>query len=134
MKRALVALLALLLLAVAGCQSSDVGIPCKMQTSSGDTTQGAQINAQGLDCETRLCLYVGGVKEAIPQCTKICGEDGDCPGSSDLCADGFRCVALLQTGALKCCKMCVCKKFLSTTADVGSSTVCANYTANCPSL
>jgi hypothetical protein len=123
-----VALLALLVLGA--CQTEDVGYPCKIQT----TGQGAQVNSQGLDCETRLCLLMGDVAEATPQCTKICGDDGDCPGAdANICADGFQCISVLQTGALKCCKMCVCKRFIPAGGSTASS-FCTNYTPNCPAL
>ncbi len=129
MNKALCLVAALLLALLLGaCQSEDVGYPCKMQQGTG-----AQVNSQALDCETRLCLLMGDVTDAKPQCTKICGEDGDCPGPmANICEDGFRCIPVLQTTALQCCKMCVCKRFLP--ASNPALQYCASSTPNCPSL
>ena len=119
----------LAILVLGACQSEDVGYPCKMQQGTG-----AQVNSQGLDCETRLCLLMGDAAEAKPQCTKICGEDGDCPGAMTDCEDGFRCIPVLQTTALKCCKMCVCKRFIPAGFAESATTACATVSATCPSL
>jgi hypothetical protein len=146
MKKALVAplvapVLFVLVCTVAlfACPEDDVGVPCKMNIISSDdggiSSQGATVNAQGLDCRSRLCLYVGGVREAIPQCTRICDNDDDCPDPTDTCKEGFTCQSLIKVGALKCCKMCVCKRFVNI-GDGGASgsASCANITPNCPKL
>jgi hypothetical protein len=145
MKKALVApvLIALisisLLVAQFACDEEDVGIPCKMLTGGGTGTDGGtsetepQIDAKGMDCRSRLCLYIAGNADAKPQCTKICDDDSDCPGPNEVstCSGGFSCQALIVTGGLKCCKMCVCTKFVP---SYQRPKVCESFTPNCPNI
>jgi len=125
---------------IVACEDDDVGIPCQLSEVPAETQSSSdepRINLQALDCRSRLCLSLGDQqKKATPQCTKICEKDEDCPQSGATCPNDekFVCIATVQTGALACCKMCVCRYFLSETNETAASSSCQNITPNCPKL
>jgi len=144
MKRALVASAAVVALVLVtftlpACDE-EVGYPCEIPQGSVDTGAGVQVLSQATDCRSRLCIYVAGGTGNRPQCTEICETDDDCPKYSDdrahLCKDDYVCVVGMTSGALKCCKMCVCKKYLPnlTTYNKQMQDTCAGITSNCPKL
>lgn len=144
MKKALAPVLAALsvltiVILIIACEDEDVGIPCKMEGAGDAGTSGSsQINPQAMDCRSRLCLLYGGVSESKPMCTTICDSDDDCPGEDDVdtCPGGFKCIPAIETGTLRCCKMCVCERFTTgTDAGAGISAQCnTNPNPNCPDL
>lgn len=123
------------LIVVVACQDDDVGIPCKIVGSSTDAGTGTNINGQAMDCRSRLCLKYGTQPGAM--CTTTCDGDSDCPDDTETCPEGFMCLPAVETGALRCCKMCVCKKYVVTGSDAGASISqeCnTNPNKNCPDL
>jgi hypothetical protein len=136
----IVAALAVLitLVVVVACEEDDVGIPCEIGGAISGTDAGggsSQINPQAMDCRSRLCLKFGSFQEN-GMCTTICDSDSDCPDDMETCPTGFRCLPAVETGALRCCKMCVCEKYASgSDAGTGLSATCAaNPNKNCPDL
>lgn len=135
----IVAALAVLttLVVVVACAEDDVGIPCEIGGSTGGDGGGgsSQINPQAMDCRSRLCLKFGSFQEGA-MCTTICEADDDCPEDTETCKSGFKCLPAVETGALRCCKMCVCNEFASgSDAGVGLSATCAaKPNDNCPDL
>ncbi|MCC6747682.1 MAG: hypothetical protein IT371_08500 [Deltaproteobacteria bacterium] len=134
MKRSLPALLLPALIAIlsgaaTGCADSDTGLPCEASTTGTDTV----IITQALDCRSKLCMRYGATG-STPMCTKSCAQDSDCPDATDTCAQGFKCVHSVGVGTLKCCKMCVCRRFISGDTDPLANS-CANVSnEKCPSL
>ncbi len=138
-------LLSLTLLAIAvalpfallpACGDEDTGIPCTVPQRSGDAGAGGIIvNSQSLMCRSRLCIYFPAAS-AQALCTRICSSEDDCPGANEIetCSTGFACIEAQSVGSLKCCKMCVCKKFIQGVDAGGSSSACQNFTPNCPEL
>ena len=132
------ALLAALALLLPAC-AEEVGYPCTLK-SGPDSGVGVQVLSQATDCRSRLCIYVVGDSEAKPLCTRICKSDDDCPkfdkNREHLCPTDFVCVVGMTSGALKCCKMCVCKKYLPDLATYNKNMqqTCAGITPNCPKL
>lgn len=123
----------LIALGLAACEPEDVGVPCKMTTALDAGTSSAQINPQAMDCRSRLCLLYGGLAESRPLCTRVCKDDGDCPDETETCKDGFKCIPATETTQLACCKMCVCKRFITEGSSV--STYCEqNPPKNCPDI
>lgn len=132
---AALAVLATLVIVVA-CEEDDVGIPCEIGGTSTDGGSGnSLINPQAMDCRSRLCLKFGSFQSGA-MCTTICESDDDCPDKTVTCETGYTCLPAVETGALRCCKMCVCKKF-ATGSDAGTSlgaTCAANPNDKCPDL
>lgn len=136
---AFVALAATLVFASAACDT-EVGYPCEITTGGADSGVGVQVQSQAVDCRSRLCIYVVGDSNSKPLCTAICETDDDCPkydeGRAHLCPDDFVCVVGMTSGALKCCKMCVCKAYLPNLESYRDrmDETCAGFTPNCPEL
>jgi len=121
------------LVTLVACEDEDVGIPCQMTTALDGGTGSAQINSQAMDCRSRLCLLYGGLAESKPLCTRVCDDDGDCPDETESCTEGFTCIPATETTRLACCKMCVCKRFVTEGASV--SAYCQQHPAeNCPDI
>jgi hypothetical protein len=125
------------MLVLGGCGSPDVGVICNVSGGGGDAGSGGSstfLNSQSLDCRSRLCILFRTADRAL--CTRICQSNDDCPGPNEVptCEPGFSCVVGTTSGSLKCCKMCVCNKYTGSTDAGGSTTVCDNFTPNCPEL
>ena len=125
---------ALVLVCLSACEPEDVGVPCKMASSLEPGTSSAQINPQAMDCRSRLCLLYGGLDESKPLCTRICKDNGDCPDETDTCKEGFTCIPATETTKLACCKMCVCKRFVTNTGGSISTFCDQNPPSNCPDI
>lgn len=142
MKKALAPVLAALavltiVVLIVACEDEDVGIPCTMEgADDAGAGSSSQINPQAMDCRSRLCLLYGGVSETKAMCTTICDSDGDCPDETDTCPTGFKCIPAIETGSLRCCKMCVCERFTTgNDAGAGIFAQCnTNPNPNCPDL
>ncbi len=130
-------LFVLLLATLPGCEPEDVGIPCNVGKINENIP--IQLNEQALQCRSRLCIYI---KSTSSQslCTRICKEDKDCPGVDEIstCPQGFACRFGTSVGGLSCCKMCVCKKFLSAGKSTIESScqekISKGFTPDCPEL
>ncbi len=123
-----------LVMASAACSTDDVGYPCKVTTTDDDDTGNEIIvKENSLDCESRLCVFSNTADEAVPQCSIFCESNDDCPGPGEIetCTEGFTCAVGKQTSAIKCCKLCICNKFLS---EPSTSTFCNTITPVCPQL
>lgn len=124
--------------ALFACAEDDVGIPCEIANIDPDAgSSSSQVNGQAMDCRSRVCLFYSG-SGSRPMCTKTCDKDSDCPGPGEIetCPNNerFVCVPAVQTGSLKCCKMCVCKAFVSEEARKKLESDCASVSTNCPKL
>jgi hypothetical protein len=152
-------LLLLASLFLPACGEDDVGVPCGQCSSNGSAcnhdvdccspltckngscvvpeaaVQTPLITSNALDCRSRLCLTYGDPNDEkrVPLCTKICESDDDCPSSGPRCPNNerFVCNVGVEIGALACCKMCICKYFVSSGAAPSS---CSRITPNCPTL
>ncbi|HET6149714.1 MAG TPA: hypothetical protein VFH68_19405 [Polyangia bacterium] len=105
--------LSLMLLAVGwlpgGCgQPPAIGNACVVGSPGGG--QEVTISTPALECESRICLQVGGGE---PLCTGACGSDDDClnlsPTAGQLCPAGFVCRAASPFGDHPCQRLCVCR-------------------------
>ncbi len=120
-----------------GCEPEDVGIPCDVGKINTDIP--IQLSEQALQCRSRLCIRIKATS-ARSLCTKICQDDDDCPQAGDIstCNEGFACRYGTSVGGLGCCKMCVCKKFLSTGASTIESSckekISKGFAPDCPEL
>ena len=118
---------------LAACEPEDVGVPCRaVATGEGDTESGADVNSSAMDCRSRLCLFYGGLAESIAMCTRVCGNDGDCPNKTDSCTEGFTCIPATRVGSIPCCKLCVCKRFVTGSNAAVVSYCEQNPPQNCP--
>lgn len=133
----LASLFGMLLAFAPGCDVEDVGIPCTVGKISADIP--IQLNEQALQCRSRLCIYMKATN-AQSLCTKICEKDDDCPqaGEINTCTEGFACRYGTSVGGLSCCKMCVCRKFLSSGEGTIESSckkkVGEGFSPDCPEL
>jgi hypothetical protein len=138
MRTVSVALLVLLLAAATGaCGDDDVGVECKIAARADDagTDDNTFINPQALDCRSRLCLFYGAGGATKAYCTKICESPDDCPKDTASCPEGYACMIGQTVGtALKCCKVCVCRKFVPVENPDPNASTCAGITTNCPKL
>jgi hypothetical protein len=125
------------------CNDEDVGVLCKTgDVSSGGGTSSKILITGALDCLSRLCYLKGDVSDATAQCTKICETNDDCPESGINCPNNERYVCVVgkevigedSTSSLGCCKICVCKAFVSDDEIKNPPGECAGKTPNCPKL
>jgi hypothetical protein len=134
------ATIALCLLISSGCRDDNVGEPCELRPPScaaSDQSESAQsapaYRYPAPECTSGLCLAMGDRSDSLvrPLCTKLCDSDSDCPASADTCPKGerFVCVFTVQTTALACCKMCVCRYFIGKDMEA-TATACQKIT--CP--
>jgi len=130
-----VAALSMSLVVLIACEDEDVGIPCNIGGGSFDGGGQIRVNSQALDCRSRLCIFYPAAT-AQSMCTRICENEDDCPeaGEIETCEPGFSCVVGQTVGSLKCCKMCVCKKYLTGVDAGGAAAACAGFTPDCPEL
>jgi len=116
---------------VAGCEDKHIGRVCDLNAGGGmggmggSTTGGttATINAQALECPSRICLQpvIETGTNTTSLCTADCSSDDDCSdgesrgsGTGDLrCQKGFKCIVPVTVGDFCCRRMCVCKDFLA---------------------
>lgn len=143
-----IALFSFLLLFGSGCSEEDVGVPCclKGRDPAGacippEKTATVTINAQALDCRSRLCIRYGAHEKenAKSLCTSPCESADDCPESGPTCSEGFACVyGQTVEGGLQCCKLCVCKSdvLIDENGQVidSQAKTCANKTSMCPNI
>lgn len=122
-----------LVMALAACNNDDVGYPCTVSTDEDDDGNEIIVKENSLDCESRLCVFSNTAESAVPQCSIFCDSNDDCPGPGEIetCPEGFTCAIGKETSAIKCCKLCICNKFLS---EQTSSSFCNTITPVCPEL
>ena len=94
---------------LAGCrQPAAIGNPCAVGSPQGD--QEVTISTPALECESRICLQVGG---GGPLCTAACSSDDDCinlaPAARARCRQGFTCRAASPFGEHPCQRLCLCR-------------------------
>ena len=93
---------------LAGCsQPAAIGNPCAVGSPGG--SQEVTISTPALECESRICLQVGG---AAALCTAACGSDDDCvnraPAAGARCRRGFACRAASPFGEHPFQRLCMC--------------------------
>jgi hypothetical protein len=112
-------------LALGACEDKHIGRPCDLGLDMPpEDPKLATVNAQALECPSRLCLQPAKDKstDTGPLCTDTCGSDDDCSdgekGSAvgdPRCDTGFVCRRVIENIAsnpLRCKPVCVCKDFL----------------------
>ncbi|MFH1132816.1 MAG: hypothetical protein V1754_15895 [Pseudomonadota bacterium] len=132
----LIPVFAALLLVMGACEEEDVGIECQM-AGIGDGKK-TLIDAQALDCRSRLCLYWGNSQDKEKAfCTQTCKTESDCPDETVGCPEGYgyACRYGMNVGdALRCCKVCVCKRDVSDEEDPYRGVCEINPNNKCPTL
>jgi hypothetical protein len=108
----------------AGCPDDKIGRKCDLDTDdagSTGTTTSATINAQAVECPTRICLQPANEKSAMAGglCTAGCSSDDDCADGQTSAADGychsgFSCLVATTVGNFCCQRLCVCRDFVDT--------------------
>jgi hypothetical protein len=128
----LVYLPCLSLLLTTTCDPEDVGVPCKLDLEVQIEEEPSPVfKTPAMECRSRICLAMSGIKDAKPLCTRPCESNSDCPDGMDTCKEGFSCIIPVQMGSLSCCKMCVCNRFI--TSDDSTADFCASHpNSNCP--
>jgi len=98
---------------LAGCaRPAAIGNACTAGSPQGgqEGSQEVTISIPALECESRICLQVGG---GGPLCTAACGSDDDCvnlaPAAGARCRQGFTCRAASPFGAHPCQRLCLCR-------------------------
>jgi hypothetical protein len=112
-------------LAVTGCEDKHIGRICSLATSDDGGVSGtganATLNAQAVECPSRICLYPAADKttNTTSLCTADCSSDDDCADGETAkdpanthCKTGFVCMRPTTVGSFCCRPLCVCRDFV----------------------
>lgn len=120
-----------LLMVTASCEDKAIGRPCDLQADAG--VNQPTFNPSALECPTNLCLKPAkdpslADTDTTALCTATCSNDSDCDGQSRgsgaadrRCKGGFVCGVALETGALCCKKLCICRDFVKLPLETPAS-------------
>jgi hypothetical protein len=141
---------AILGLAVTGCEDKHIGRLCSLETADDGGVSGtganATINAQAVECPSRICLLPAAEKTTTTAalCTADCQSDDDCADgetanasdkSNPHCKTGFVCMRPTTVGSFCCRPLCVCRDFVE--VPVGGyklPPVCMPGTSTCQNV